>query len=40
MGAVLSAAKKKGLIEVDGYALATRPEGHSRLLRLWRGRAA
>lgn len=40
MGAVLSAAKKKGLIEVDGYALATRPEGHARLMRRWRGSGA
>lgn len=37
-GAVLRAAKKRGLIEPVGYAPSARPETKGSAVRTWRGR--
>jgi hypothetical protein len=36
-GAVLAAAARAGTIVPAGFATATRPEAHGRILRVWRG---
>lgn len=37
LGPAINAASRARIIEQVGYELATRPEAHSRVLRVWKG---